>query len=215
MSFHKLLPLLITALLGYVLGSLKTMNIASHYIFHTDIMRIGKRNAWISNFRRRYGIPGFLKLLAVEVIKNALPIFLGGLLMGSENRTLGYSFAGFCVTLGSLFPVFNRFRGNHAIVPIVLTALFMRLPLGLTVMALAVIIIWVSKYLTLSAVVSAAVLFGGAVMTLDGAMITPVCAFLAGIVILKHIPAMIRMSKGRETKLSFEEDISYKFDEDF
>ena len=86
MSFHKLLPLLITALLGYVLGSLKTMNIASHYIFHTDIMRIGKRNAWISNFRRRYGIPGFLKLLAVEVIKNALPIFLGGLLMGSENR---------------------------------------------------------------------------------------------------------------------------------
>ena len=64
-------------------------------------------------------------------------------------------------------------------------------------------------------VVSAAVLFIGAVMTLDGAMITPVCAFLAGIVILKHIPAMIRMSKGTETKLSFEEDISYKFDEDF
>ena len=52
-------------------------------------------------------------------------------------------------------------------------------------------------------------------MTLEGAMITPVCAFLAGIVILKHIPAMIRISKGRETKLSFEEDISYKFDEDF
>ena len=82
-------------------------------------------------------------------------------------------------------------------------------------MALSVIIVWMSKYLTLSAVVSAAVLFGGAVMTLEGAMITPVCAFLAGIVILKHIPAMIRISKGRETKLSFEEDISYKFDEDF
>lgn len=178
-------------------------------------MRIGKRNAWISNFRRRYGIPGFLKLLAVEVIKNALPIFLGGLLMGSENRTLGYAFAGFCVTLGSLFPVFNRFRGNHAAVPIILTAMFMRFPLGLTALALSAVIVWVSRYLALSAIVSAAVLFIGAVMTLDGAMITPVCAFLAGIVILKHIPAMIRMSKGTETKLSFEEDISYKFDEDF
>jgi len=215
MSFHKLLPLLITALLGYVLGSLKTMNIASHYIFRTDIMRIGKRNAWISNFRRKYGIQGFLKLLAVEVIKNALPIFLGGILMGSANRTLGYAFAGFCVTLGSLFPVFNRFRGNHAIVPIVLTAMFMRLPLGLTVMVLAVIAIWASKYLSLSAVISAVVLLGGAVMTVDGAMIIPVIAFLAGIVILKHIPALIRLSKGTEIKLNFDEDISYKFDEDF
>ena len=135
--------------------------------------------------------------------------------MRRENRALGYAFAVFCVTVGSLCRVCNLFRGNHAIVPIILTALFMRLPLGLTVMALSVIIVWMSKYLTLSAVVSAAVLFGGAVITLEGAMITPVCAFLAGIVILKHIPAMIRISKGRETKLSFEEDISYKFDEDF
>ena len=215
MSFHKLIPLLITALLGYVFGSLKTMIIASHYIFHADIMRIGKRNAWISNFRRKYGIPGFLKLLAVEVIKDALPIITGGILMGSENRILGYAFAGFCVTLGSLFPVFNRFRGNHAIVPIVLTALFMRVPLGLTVLAIAVILIWTSKYLSLSAVISAAVLFGGAVMSLEGAMITQVCAVLAAFVLVKHIPALLRISKGRETKLNFEEDITYKFDEDF
>ena len=37
----------------------------------------------------------------------------------------------------------------------------------------------------------------------------------AGLVLLYHVPALLRLSQGKEERLSFEQDITYKFDERF
>ena len=57
--------LLITAFIAYTFGSVSTLSIASVFVFHQDLHRIGKKRMFISNFRRLYGYKGFLKLLEV------------------------------------------------------------------------------------------------------------------------------------------------------
>ena len=76
------LLLLPTALVAYIFGSMDTMVLASNFVFRQNLRRLGQGNRWLSNFRRLYGIPGFLGLALVEVIKDLLPILIGGWLLG-------------------------------------------------------------------------------------------------------------------------------------
>jgi len=102
--------LLITSIIAYGLGSMSTMVLASNYVFRTRLSRLGKGNIWISNFRRIYGVWGFVRLLLVELVKDLLPILLGGLLLGLKGHAqVGYVFAGFCLTLGRLFALGRLF----------------------------------------------------------------------------------------------------------
>ena len=129
--------LLIIAFIAYNFGSISTLNIASVFVFHRDLHRIGKKSMFISNFRRLFGYTGFLKLLLVELIRDFVPILLGGILMSfKEHADIGMAFAGFCLVLGRLFPVYNRFRGSYATICLAATMLcagprrYRRLPLG-------------------------------------------------------------------------------------
>ena len=48
---------------------------------------------------------------------------LGALLIGFRGRAdIGRLFAGYCLMLGRLWPVFNRFRGCHGSVALILVA---------------------------------------------------------------------------------------------
>ena len=116
--------LLITAFFAYTIGSISTQRMASQLVFRRNLRRLGRGNVWLSNFRRIYGIPGFLKLLAVEVVKDLLPILLGGLLLSLKGHAdAGRAFAGFCLMMGRMYPVFNRFRGGHGSVALVVAIL--------------------------------------------------------------------------------------------
>ena len=93
--------LLFTAVIAYGLGSMSTMLIASRYVFRANLNSLGKGNIWISNFRRIYGVWGWIRLLLVEIVKDALPVGLGALLLGFKGHAdVGCAFAGFCVVLG-------------------------------------------------------------------------------------------------------------------
>ena len=85
MSIYWLL-LGVTALLAYLFGSLDSLVLASNFVFHRNLLRPGDQSRWISNFRRLFGISGFFKLFAVEVVKNAIPIATGALLLGIRGH---------------------------------------------------------------------------------------------------------------------------------
>ena len=60
--------LLIVAFVGYTTGSISTLRVASRFVFHKNLRRLGTGNIWISNFRRLYGWWGFGRLLLTEAI---------------------------------------------------------------------------------------------------------------------------------------------------
>ena len=76
-------------------------------------------------------------------------------------------------------------------------------------------VIWFSRYLSLAVLTGAAVFLIAALLLVDDRLAMFLCIFISAVVIVKHLPAIPRLSSGKETKISFKEDINYKFDEKF
>ena len=213
MSIYWLL-LGLTAIIAYLFGSMDTMVLASNFVFHRNLLRLGDHSSWLSNFRRLFGIAGFFKLLAVEVIKDAIPILIGSLLLGIRaHADVGAAFAGFVLVLGRLFPVFYGFRGSHATVAMIAAGFAAGTSVGAAAMIAAAAVIAVTRYLSLGTVAGAIVLVMVTVLAVDDSLILRLALFTAALVLVKHIPAMIRFVRRAEPRLSLKEDITYKLDE--
>ena len=210
------LLLLPTALVAYIFGSMDTMVLASNFVFRQNLRRLGQGNRWLSNFRRIYGVPGFIKLALVEVIKDLLPILIGGWLLGIKGHAdVGRAFACFCLVLGRLYPVFYDFKGSHAGIALVVGAFTLNSSVGGAALVVLALVSWFSRYLSLGAVAAAAVAMMVSVLVVDGDLVLRLLVFSAGLILFKHIPALIRIVQGREFRYSLEEDITYKLDERF
>lgn len=210
------LLLLPTALVAYVFGSMDSMVLASNFVFRQNLRRLGQGNRWLSNFRRLYGIPGFIKLALVEVIKDLLPILIGGWLLGIKGHAdVGRAFACFCLVLGRLYPVFYDFKGSHAGIALVVGAFTLNSSVGGAALVILALVTWFGRYLSLGAVAAAAVAMMVSVLVVDGDLVLRLLVFAAGLILFKHVPALIRIIQGREFRFSLEEDITYKLDERF
>ena len=210
------LLLLPTALVAYIFGSMDTMVLASNFVFRQNLRRLGQGNRWLSNFRRLYSIPGFIKLALVEVIKDLLPILIGGWLLGIKGHAdVGRAFACFCLVLGRLYPVFYDFKGSHAGIALVVGAFTLNSSVGAAALVVLALVTWFGRYLSLGAVAAAAVVMMVSVLVVDGDLVLRLLVFSAGLILFKHIPALIRIVQGREFRYSLEEDITYKLDERF
>ena len=213
MSIYWLL-LGLTAIVSYLFGSMDTMVLASNFIFRRNLLRLGDHSSWLSNFRRLFGIKGFFKLLVVEIIKDAIPIVIGSLLLGTRGHAdVGAAFAGFVLVLGRLFPVFYGFRGSHATVAMIAAGFAAGTSVGAAAMIAAAGVIVVTRYLSLGTVAGAMVLVMVSVLAVDDSLILRLALFTAALVLVKHIPAMIRLVRRVEPRLSLKEDITYKLDE--
>ena len=209
--------LLIVAFVGYTTGSVSTLRVASRFVFHKNLRRLGRGNIWISNFRRLYGWWGFGKLLLTEAVKDLIPILLGvGLLAIKGHGAVGAAFGGFCMLMGRLWPVFNGLKGtHHGCVAMVIAALSVDISLGASAAVVMLVVIWFTRYLSLGAIAGAVIAIVTALLVVDDRLCMLLSIFCSGIVLLYHVPALLRLSQGREERLSFEQDITYKFDENF
>ena len=208
--------LLITAIFSYGIGSMSTLVIASHYVFRKPLSRLGKGNIWISNFRRIYGVWGFVRLLLTELVKDVLPILLGGLLLGIKGHAdVGRVFAAFCLTLGRLYPLFYDFKGSHATFCLILTGFFADVSVGITIAVAAAAVTFFSRYIALGTLAGALISIVVSVLMVDNELVLRLVLFTVALVFVKHIPSVSRMLNGKEWRLSFEEDITYKLDQKF
>ena len=206
--------LLITAFIAYCFGSISTLSIASVFVFHRDLHHIGKKNMFFSNFRRLYGWKGALKLLGVELARDLIPILIGGILLSIKGHAdIGRAFAGFCLVLGRLFPCFNRFRGSCATMCLIVSMFCVDLSLGIATAVVALGVSLFSRYLAVGAIAGALVSMLVTVLVVDGSLLRMLVILTAGIVLVKNLPAIRRIANKTEMRMSFEEDISYKFDE--
>ncbi len=208
--------LLITAFIAYCMGSLDSVVLASNFVFRRDLRKLGKGNIAFSNFRRIFGPKGFVKLLLVELVKDLLPILIGGWLLEIRGHAeVGRAFAGFCLVLGRLYPAFYGFRGSHGIICMLVAAVAVNSSVGIAAGLFMGAALWFSRYVSLGAVVGALMVVTLSVLLVDNNLSMTLCAFTGALVLIRHIPAISRLLRGKEQKLSFEEDISYKFDQKF
>ena len=210
------LLLIITAVLAYGFGSLNTLTIASLYVYRKNLRKLGRGNVWLSNFRRIYGFGGILVLLLVELVKDILPIVIGGLLLGIKGHgDIGRLFAGFCVIVGRQWPLFYDLKGGFATVAIVVTAFFADLSVGFAALAAAALVIWLTKYISLGSVAAAVVMLITVLLVVEQRLVLYLTLAILLVVIARSIPSVIRMFQGKELRISLQKDLSYKFDSKF
>ncbi len=205
---------ILTAVIAYGAGSLSTLVIASNFIFRTNLRRLGRGSLWLSNFRRVYGVKGFLKLGLVELLKDALPVMIGGWLFSSGgNADVGRALAAFCLVLGRAYPSVYGFRGSYATAALVIGSMFMSFSVGAAVLLICVLITWATRYLALGTLAGGIVLAVAGVLVIENTLAVRLCFFIAVLVLIRMAPALSRIAAKKEDRLSFEKDISYKFDE--
>ncbi|MBR0040472.1 MAG: glycerol-3-phosphate acyltransferase [Oscillospiraceae bacterium] len=205
---------ILTAAIAYLFGSLSTMLIASRFVFRTNLRRLGRGSAWLSNFRRVYGVKGFIKLALVELVKDAVPMILGGILFSSGgNAEVGRALAFFCLILGRMFPSMYGFQGGYATAAIGIGAMFVSASLGAAVLLAAALVSVLTRYLSLGTLAGAVALAAIGVLVVDSDLAVKLCFFVAVLAVVRMIPAISRIASGKEPRLNFVKDISYKFDE--
>ncbi|WP_133470237.1 glycerol-3-phosphate 1-O-acyltransferase PlsY [Paraglaciecola marina] len=181
---------------AYLLGSISSAILVSQLFELGDPRNLGSGNPGATNILRIGGkLPASLVLI-FDILKGTLPVYVSYLL-GIEPIYLAFIAVFAC--LGHMFPLFFNFSGGKAVA----TAFGAILPLGLDLAALIIvtwgIVIYLTKYSSLAAIVSVCIApFLTMLIKPDFAI--PV-GILSALIVLRHKDNIVRLIQGQESKI--------------
>lgn len=182
--------------IAYLLGSLNFGIIISKFKFHDDIRNHGSKNAGMSNMLRTYGIVAAIMTFVGDALKSFISVLLGLLLLGE----MGPYLAGLGVILGHVYPVFFKFKGGKGVVTAITTILFTDPIVGLVIIAIFVLVVAVTRYISLGSILGAAFYPLLVYTTSNG--IRVIYAFCISVfVIWLHRKNIMRLKDGTENKI--------------
>ena len=204
---------------SYLFGSINSSIIISKLLYRDDIRKHGSGNAGMTNMLRTYGKGAAGLTLLGDMLKTALAIVLAGILFGfnyagglSVGDGLCYV-AGLFAVIGHIFPIYYGFKGGKGVLATATMALILTPVPFLILLLLFVLIVWISKYVSLGSVTTAilypvmlhgffTVMFSEAQHTMPGLAAFSTIA-LACIIVWCHRGNLVRISNGTERKISF------------
>ena len=204
LGYTALLALLFCAVFAYLIGSLNFAVIISKLFFKDDVRLHGSGNAGATNMLRTYGNAAGIATFVCDALKGAVSVLLSMLILGEGGAYVGGLF---CI-LGHIFPVFYKFRGGKGVVVSAVTILCLEPLAFLFLLVLFVLIVGMSKYISLGSVICAFFfpLIQNAFSQADGFISfisTTISVLIAVIVIVMHKENIKRLMNRTENKLSF------------
>ncbi len=221
------LAMLLTAVIGYSLGSISFAIIVTRIFSGKDIRSFGSGNAGATNVLRSQGkLPALLTFVG-DLAKSMLSVYLGGLLLRSlqlapiadsamlsydpENLALiGSYLAGLCCVLGHIYPLFFGFRGGKGVMTILGMTLILDWRTALIALSVFILVVLLSRMVSLGSIIA-----GISLPIVTYLMRTfvyrqqwPTVAFcvvamavITAIAIIKHRENIKRILAGTESKL--------------
>ncbi|MBE7042506.1 MAG: glycerol-3-phosphate 1-O-acyltransferase PlsY [Ruminococcaceae bacterium] len=206
-----MIALLLICVVAYLLGSINTSILVSR-MYGTDIRKHGSGNAGATNTLRTLGKKAAVMVVVGDAIKGVLAIYLTGFLvelcanLGTsvfENGEIYRCTAGFFAILGHNFPVYFKFQGGKGVLTSAAVIAMLEPVIFLCLLVIFVVIVAITRYVSLGSVCSAAGLILLPVILL-GFDHLPFLVFgvLAGAsAILMHRGNLVRLKQGTERKL--------------
>ncbi len=188
---------------SYVLGSLSFAYFAGRLLKGVDLRKVGSGNLGATNTLRELGtLPGVIVLL-LDVAKGAVAVWLGSTFATDGQWWLVLA-CGLAAIAGHNWPFYLQFKGGKGVATAagVMLGIF-SLPL-LCAMAIALIIIAVTRYVSLGSIIGSFLL--PIFVYLFEMKLSPELWFavlIAAVVILRHHSNIRRLMNGTEKKLSF------------
>jgi glycerol-3-phosphate acyltransferase PlsY len=201
--------LLITILLGYLIGSIPTAVWVGKSFREIDIREHGSKNAGATNTFRVLGKRFGWLVLMVDVSKGVLaaclPHFFSHMLEGYKDEFLILQLCGsFSAVFGHVFPIFANFRGGKGVATSLGIVIGINPYAALVCLTIFLIVFLSSRYVSLGAICSALSFpFVSYFMIQEDARIMIVFTVVLGImVILAHRKNIDRLWKGEESKMN-------------
>ena len=201
----KALAYIISAVFAYFVSGLNPAIIMSKAIYKKDIRTCGSGNPGFTNFKRVFGNKYAWFVFVLDIFKGAVISVVAGLLFRAYvgSWALGVAYAGLFAMLGHAFPIYYGFKGGKGFLVCLSTVWFIDWRAGAIATAVLVIMLPLTKYLslsTMSALVAGAVAvaaFGG------GLAVSIMYAVCVLFVIVRHKQNIVRLVQGTESKFSF------------
>jgi glycerol-3-phosphate acyltransferase PlsY len=183
---------------AYLLGAVPFGLVVVRVARGRDVREVGSGNIGATNVARAAGKTLGALTLLLDAGKGALPVLAARLLGGTETEQ---ALAGAASFLGHCFPAYLGFRGGKGIATGLGVVLALRPWVALVALAAWGLSFAVTRTSSLSSLVAVAVVGGVAtwlsipwpLMALLGSMLL--------VVLLKHLPNLRRLVKGRELKV--------------
>ena len=182
---------------AYALGSLSSAVLVCKAFKLPDPRREGSNNPGATNVLRLGNKTAAALVLLGDVLKGVIPILLCHF-FGLYGMAM--SFVGFAAIIGHMFPVFFGFKGGKGVATAIGVILALSLKMALVVILVWLIVITITRYVSLASMVAAA---SAPVLTLW--LADPHCfiglVFISLLIIARHYSNIGRLLNGEESKL--------------
>ena len=217
---------MIPALLGavaYLLGCINATAVMQRILRRprAQYRRLGYGAEGLLRIWRAYGWWGLGITLAVDLIKTAAAVILGGLVLGkfsgvdpaettADYVAIGRAFALYCVLLGHCYPAFRRFRGGRGTHLMLLGLLLINSTIGFFALILYGLIAWFDRRLPL-ATLAVAVLAPLGIWVEHGRLGLLVTLASSLVLIWRSRRNILAVFRREEKKFDLAPDLSDKF----
>ena len=182
---------------SFILGSIPFGDIVAR-LRGINIREVGSGNIGATNVLRSLGKAPALLTLIGDIMKGTVAVAVARYVAGDPFIE---GLAGLAAIAGHTFSLFLRFRGGKGVATAIGVLLIYAPAVGLATVAIWLLVVAVTRYSSLGALVSFAVL-PLTMYVFDGIRVKVVVAFLiAGLLIVRHAANIERLLKGTESRV--------------
>ena len=187
-------------LIGYCFGVFQTGYIYSKK-HGVDIRTRGSGNAGSTNVLRVMGLKAGATTFVGDFLKCLIPC-LAVRLIFKENTDTMILWTGLGVVLGHDFPAIFNFKGGKGIASSLAIAFVLNWKIGILVVAVWMVIVFITKYVSLASIIAYLVFCIYGCMTYKDAEKIALIIILTGLAIFQHRSNISRLKSGTEHKLN-------------
>ena len=206
----------ISLIIGYLMGSINAAVIISRLLYKDDVRKHGSGNAGMTNMLRTYGKKAAILTFLVDFLKGVAACLIAMLLVtiikgGSHiAKDLAVTAAGMGAILGHNWPLYFGFKGGKGVLTSFAIMLFIVPVPTLIAFGLFIVIVAITRYVSLGSIIAAAslpvmVFFAGDVLAKSAGSGLSVqfifCVVAAALLIVRHHANIGRLIKGTESKI--------------
>ena len=197
---------IISALTGYLLGSVPFALVIGKAFYKTDIRQHGSGNLGGSNAGRVLGKKAGIAVMILDILKVTLAMLLVSLFTEGETCLI---IAGLFSAVGHCFPVFARFHGGKAVATMYGFLFGMIVVAGRSILlffiplATFLLIIFVTRIVSVSSIASSLAAVTYTAFFEDSLALTLSLVFFAVLLTVRHIPNIKKLLRGEENKVKW------------
>ncbi len=201
----KEILLYISAAVGaYLLTGINPAIVMSKLIYRKDIRTCGSGNPGFTNFKRSFGNRWTWWVLVFDLTKGAIAVaifaHLFQVFLGQYQ--LGAAYTGLFALLGHSYPIWHGFKGGKGFLTYLSVIWFIDWKAGLVAVAVMLILLGITKYMSLSTVSAMLTCPITLIVTKASLPVILMCAASVLYIAIRHKENFKRLLAGTENKFS-------------